>query len=248
MATSTAKTTTGKRVLQGKTAIVTGAGRGVGKAIAVALAEAGACTIFVVRDRERGEEIIRPLAEKGLKVDIGIADLSDPARISMLKLDLAQRYPTTDILVNNAGVLLDEDRAMHPANMDPLILDQTLIVNLHGPIRMCAAFVPSMPKGGRIINVSSTMGQLTGGSDGYAPSYCISKAALNMFTQLLAADLRDKHIMVDSFHPGWVKTDMGGPNAKVDPSEAAQTALFLASRPQSTETGLFWHDCKVIDW
>lgn len=69
-----------------------------------------------------------------------------------------------------------------------------------------------------------------------------------MYTQLLAADLRDREIMADVFHPGWVKTDMGGAGASVEPEDAAQTALFLATRPPSSQTGLFWHKGKVIDW
>lgn len=247
-ATSASTVTPAAGILQGKTTVVTGAGRGIGSAIATAFAQAGACSVFVVRDRNLGEQIVRRISNQGLKADFGVADVSDPGQISMLVLNLTQRYPVFDILVNNAGVFLDEDRQTRTASLDPLILDKTLCVNLFGPIRVCDAFIPHMAKGGRIINVSSTMGQLTGGSDGYGPSYSMSKAALNMYTQLLAADLRDRQIMVDSFHPGWVKTDMGGPNATVAPEEAAKTALFLASRPHSSETGLFWHNQRVIAW
>jgi NAD(P)-dependent dehydrogenase (short-subunit alcohol dehydrogenase family) len=127
-------------------------------------------------------------------------------------------------------------------------LEQTMHVNLLGPIRVNNAFLPYLTSGGRIINVSSRMGQLTGGSDGYGPAYCMSKVSLNMYTQLLAADLRDRRIMVDSFHPGWAKTDMGGPRATVEPQDSAQTALFLATRPLSDQTGLFWQNSEVIDW
>jgi len=92
------------------------------------------------------------------------------------------------------------------------------------------------------------MGQLFGEPDAYGPAYSISKTALNKYTELLAADLRDREIMVDCFHPGWVKTDMGGPQASVEPEKAAQTALFLAARSHSTQTGLFSRDCEVIPW
>ena len=88
------------------------------------------------------------------------------------------------------------------------------------------------------------------GSAGYSPAYCISKTALNAWTQALAEDLKSRGIMVDSFHPGWAKTDMGGPNATVDPMQAASVALFLARRPhEEKKTGLFWrHPGVVIDW
>jgi NAD(P)-dependent dehydrogenase (short-subunit alcohol dehydrogenase family) len=128
------------------------------------------------------------------------------------------------------------------------VLERTLAVTLYGAVNMSQAFLPSMARGGRIINVSSTMGQLTGGSEGYAPAYCISKTALNAFTQALSADTASSGIMVDCFHPGWAKTAMGGPNASVDPMDAAKIALFLATRPQSEKTGLFWDHTGVIDW
>jgi NAD(P)-dependent dehydrogenase (short-subunit alcohol dehydrogenase family) len=248
MATSASKISADTGVLRGKTAVVTGAGRGVGRAIATAFAQAGACSVFIVRDRSTGQQIVDELNGQGYQADLGVADVTDPAQISALVLDLSQSHPTIDILVNNAGIFLDDDRKMRPSSIDTLVLEQTLHVNLFGPIRVTNAFLPSIAPGGRIINVSSRMGQLTGGSDGTSPGYCMSKVALNMYTQLLAADLRDRKIMVDAFHPGWVKTDMGGPRATVEPQDSAQTALFLASRPLSDKTGLFWHDSEVIDW
>ena len=133
--------------------------------------------------------------------------------------------------------------------MGPFVFEHTMAVNLQGPIAMSQFILPYMGDGARIINVSSTMGQLTGGSAGYAPAYCISKTALNAFTQHLAAEQLARGIMVDCFHPGWAKTAMGGQEATVEPEQAAQVALFLATRPQSDKTGLFWrHPGVVIDW
>ncbi|MDQ6781684.1 MAG: SDR family NAD(P)-dependent oxidoreductase [Candidatus Eremiobacteraeota bacterium] len=234
--------------LDGKIAVVTGASRGVGKAIAELFAREGACSILIVRDRTNGEQLADDLRQRGYKADFGVADVTLGAQVSMLALNLMQRYPGIDILVNNAAVFLDEDREMRPSNMDPLVVERTLQVNLYGPIQVCDAFVRHLRPGGRIINVSSTMGQLAGEPDAYGPAYSISKTALNKYTELLAADLRERDIMVDCFHPGWVKTDMGGPKAYVEPEKAAQTALFLAARTPSKDTGLFWHDCDVIPW
>ena len=92
------------------------------------------------------------------------------------------------------------------------------------------------------------MGQFAGDPQPRGPAYSMSKSALNMYTQMLSADVCDRGIMVDSFHPGWVKSDMGGPNATVEPQEAANTALFLATRPHGDKTGLFWHGRSTIDW
>ncbi|HLW37351.1 MAG TPA: SDR family NAD(P)-dependent oxidoreductase [Candidatus Eremiobacteraceae bacterium] len=248
MATQVSRASSTAGVLAGKTAVITGAGRGVGKAIATVFAQAGAHTILVVRDRRVGERIAAQLRKQGYSADVGVADITNAAQLSMLVLKIMQRRADVDILVNNAGVFLREDREMRPSNIDPLILDRTLSVNLYGPIQVCDAFIPHIARGGRIINVSSRMGQFAGESDAYGPAYSISKAALNMYTQLLAADLREREIMVDAFHPGWVKTDMGGPAATVDPEDAAETALFLAARPSSERSGLFWERGQVIDW
>ncbi|RDJ94362.1 SDR family NAD(P)-dependent oxidoreductase, partial [Lacticaseibacillus rhamnosus] len=101
--------------LTGKTAVITGANRGVGKAIAEAFARAGACAICVVRDRERGESVVSRLKAEGLKSDIGVADVGNPAQVAVLALDVAQRHPAIDILVNNAGIFLAAGPNFAPA-------------------------------------------------------------------------------------------------------------------------------------
>jgi len=201
-----------------------------------------------VRDRQLGETLAEEQREQGYSADSGVADVTDAGQVSMLVLDLMQRHPAIDILVNNAGIFLDEDRRMRPSESDPLIMEHTWDTNVLGAVRMCNAFVPHIPAGGRIINVSSTMGQFAGEPQARGPAYSMSKAALNMFTQMLAADLSGRSIMVDAYHPGWVKTDMGGPRATVEPEDAAKTALFLASRPQSEKTGLFWKGTTPTEW
>src|SRR5579872_7233197 len=175
----------GEGKLRGKIAVVTGAGRGIGKAIAEAFAREGACSILVVRDRAHGEQFAEDLRGRGYKADVGVADVTVGAQVSMLALDLMQRYPGIDILANNAGIFLDEDRDMRPSNIDLIVCERTLQVNLFGPIQVCNAFVPHMRTDGRIINVSSTMGQLAGEPDAYGPAYSISKTALNKYTELL---------------------------------------------------------------
>jgi NAD(P)-dependent dehydrogenase (short-subunit alcohol dehydrogenase family) len=231
------------------TAVITGANRGIGLAIATLFAREGAQCIMVVRDRPAGERTARTLGAEGLLPVVAVADVSDRGAIASAVMEISERFDRIDLLINNAGILLEEDRATPPSRMDQLIFERTLAVNLHGPIAMSQALLPFMETGARIINVSSTMGQLSDGSEGYAPAYCISKTALNAFTQALAGELSQRGIMVDCFHPGWAKTAMGGPNATVDPLQAAQVALFLATRPQSDKTGLFWrHPGVVIDW
>jgi NAD(P)-dependent dehydrogenase (short-subunit alcohol dehydrogenase family) len=234
--------------LQGKVALVTGASSGIGYAIAAAFARAGARCILVAIDREAGSRAGEALLAEGLLVELHIADVSDADVMRALARSLAVRFPCIDILVNNAGVFLPEDRAVRASELRDDILERTLAVNLFGAIHTSRAFIPLLPRGGRIINVSSVMGQLSGKHDGLAAAYRASKAALNSFTQSLAADLKSQRVMVDCFHPGWVKTALGGPDAKIQPDEATATAFFLATRPPTNATGLFWWDCETIGW
>lgn len=236
--------------LDGKAAVITGAARGIGYAIATLFTQEGAQCVLLVRDRDAGLRAAREMADKGKEPVVAIADVTNRGEIASAVMEVTERFPKIHILVNNAGVLFDEDRKTPAHAMDDLIFDRTLAVNLRGPIIVSESFLPYMESDARIINVSSTMGQLSDGSAGYSPAYCISKTALNAWTQALAEDLKSRGIMVDSFHPGWAKTDMGGPNATVDPMQAASVALFLARRPlEEKKTGLFWrHPGVVIDW
>jgi NAD(P)-dependent dehydrogenase (short-subunit alcohol dehydrogenase family) len=234
--------------LAGKNAIITGANRGIGFAIATLFVRDGAQCVLVVQDRAAGEEAARTLAAEGPIPMVGVADVSDRGEVAAVFMEVIERMDRVDLIVNNAGILLDEDRNTPPSRMNPAVFERTMGVNLHGAIITSQVFLPLMQRGGRIINVSSTMGQLSDGSAGYAPAYCISKTALNAFTQALAAELSPRGMMVDSFHPGWAKTRMGGPNATVDPFEAANVAYFLATRPDDGVTGKFWRHDGVIDW
>jgi len=234
--------------LADKVAVITGAGRGIGFAIATLFAREGARCALVIRNPDAGKDAVKRLADAPHPPLVINADVTDAAGVARAAGHVRDQLGAVDVLVNNAGVLLDEDRATSASAMRPETLETTLAVNLYGAVLMCAHLIPFMHRGSRIINVSSTMGQLSGGSAGYAPAYCISKTALNAYTQALAADLEPRGILCDCFHPGWAKTRMGGPNANVDPAESAQVALFLATRPDGGETGRFWRHNGIIDW
>lgn len=229
-------------------AVVTGGNRGIGRAIVTAFVRAGAQVTLVSRQREAGERVAAELMRDGLHVEVGVADVTDPSSVAALAHEVVRRHGHVDIIVNNAGILLDEDTQGHASALSLDVLQKTLAVNLYGPVVMSTSFAPHLARGGRIIMVSSGAGQLEGESSGWAPAYSISKTALNAYTQSLAADLRDRDIMVDTFNPGWVRTDMGGSSATRSPEEAAATALFLATRAPSKQTGLFWEDRKPTAW
>jgi NAD(P)-dependent dehydrogenase (short-subunit alcohol dehydrogenase family) len=128
-------------------------------------------------------------------------------------------------------------------------LRATFETNLFGAIAVAQAFVPGMVQRryGRVVNVSSRAGQLAT-MGGYAPAYSISKTALNAFTKMLAVETRDSGVLVNSACPGWVRTDMGGPDAPGTVEEGADTIVWLAMLPAEGPTGGFFADRKQIEW
>ena len=126
--------------------------------------------------------------------------------------------------------------------------DQVMETNLYGPWRMIQVFLPLLEKSdnGRIINISSGMGELNRLAGDYS-AYRMSKAGLNALTIMFARELERKEISVNAMCPGWVKTDMGGPNATRSVSQGADTAVWLATEPE-IPSGRFFRDRAVINW
>jgi NAD(P)-dependent dehydrogenase (short-subunit alcohol dehydrogenase family) len=151
-----------------------------------------------------------------------------------------------DVLVNNAGIVIDGDEKI--LELSDELLRKTLETNTFGALRVTRAFAPFLrkSKAPRVINVSSGSGQLTGGANGWAPAYSISKTALNGVTSQLAAALPT--FAVNSVCPGWVRTDMGGENASRSVEEGADTIVWLASEAPHELTGKFLRDRKEIPW
>ncbi len=232
--------------LSGKNVIITGANRGIGLALAKRFLSEGATCILVIRNAVKRDELAQAVGHAD-RATIEIADISDENAVRALYVRVRARFPRIDVLINNAAIFLPEDMDTHADTLDPRIMRETLEVNLFGTMAMCATFAPLVPAGGRIINVSSTMGQLDDGITPYATAYSVSKTALNAYSSSLAAALSDRKILVDAFHPGWVKTEMGGPGAQIEPEAATQTAYFLATRPPGA-TGRFWFESKPIAW
>jgi NAD(P)-dependent dehydrogenase (short-subunit alcohol dehydrogenase family) len=193
--------------LKGKTAVVTGASRGVGRSIAVALGRAGAHVVLVARNHPALEETAREIVADGGQATLFSADVTDPNAVDALKIlcDVGNSLGTPQILVNAAGVfgpihlIKDSD-----ANK---WLD-TIRVNLFAPFLTCRAFVDGMISSGwgRIVNVTSAAALHPPGPLNSA--YGTSKAALNQFTRHLAAELAGSGVTANVIHPGDVMTDM----------------------------------------
>ncbi|HEX9081375.1 MAG TPA: SDR family NAD(P)-dependent oxidoreductase [Holophagaceae bacterium] len=217
--------------------LVTGASRGLGREVARRLAEYGHQVLAGVR---------RPSASDPIPgVEQIPLDVADPASIRAASELIRSRFGRLDALVNNAGILLD--RGGDILSLEAELLYRTLETNCLGPLRLAQTLAPLMPKGGRIVNVSSGGGQLSQPST-WAPAYCMSKTTLNALTVQLAEALRPRGIAVDAVCPGWVRTDLGGPEAPRSLDQGAESILWLLIMAGPEITGGFWRDGERIPW
>ncbi|HEY9857943.1 MAG TPA: SDR family oxidoreductase [Candidatus Obscuribacterales bacterium] len=232
-----------------KIAVVTGANRGLGLATSRQLAKQGVDVILTSRDATQGQDAVEQLRTEGLEVGYHALDVTDPASVQQLAQFVRDQFGHLEILVNNAGIALDFNNDSSIFKLQLETLEQTLQTNLYGPILLAQALVPLMKiQGyGRVVNVSSGAGQLAEMSSGY-PSYRMSKTALNAFTRILADELQGTNILVNSVCPGWVRTDMGGPDAPRSPEQGADTIAWLATLPDGSPTGGFFRDRQPIPW
>src|SRR5437660_1422411 len=229
-----------------KTVLVTGANKGIGREVARQLAAKEFHVFAGARNAKAGRKAAEEIAKQGGKATFLEIDVSDNESVTNAVREFSRIADRLDVLVNNAGIIVDGDDAILEVSDD--LLRKTLETNTLGPLRVTRAFTPLLrkSKAPRVINVSSGGGQLTGGADGWAPAYCISKTALNGVTVQLAAAL--PKFAVNSVCPGWVRTEMGGENASRSVEEGADTIVWLASEAPQDLTGKFLRDRKEIPW
>ncbi|MBB4208613.1 SDR family NAD(P)-dependent oxidoreductase [Roseinatronobacter bogoriensis] len=202
--------------------LITGAGRGIGRAIAIEALSRGWQVSGTVR--QNGD------APQG--VTEHLVDMRDRDRLRAIGTKLGP----VDVLINNAGVIGPERQATLDMDFDGFA--DTFLINTLAPLAMAQAVLPKMPDGGRILTISSQMAWM-----GYAKSdriaYRASKAAVNKIMQGLATDVRARQIAVALIDPGWVRTDMGGPDAKENATQVAHGILEIASTLDMAQTGQF---------
>ena len=229
-----------------KTALITGANKGIGYEVARQLGSKGFHVFVGDRNARAGRKAVEEIAKKCGKATFLEIDVADNDSVTKAAREFSNIEDHLDVLVNNAGIVADGDEAI--LEISDELFRKTLETNTLGALRVTRAFLPLLrkSKAPRVINVSSGSGQLTGGADGWAPAYSISKSALNGVTSQLAAAL--PKFAVNAVCPGWVRTDMGGENASRSVEEGADTIVWLASEAPQDLTGKFLRDRKKIPW
>ena len=228
-------------------ALVTGANKGIGLAIAKGLAEAGFFVWIGARDRSRGEQAVAQLRDAGLDASLLELDVADEDSVYRAAAMLSEQVAALDVLINNAGIAIDMSKAPSEVRMQDM--KAIFEVNLFGPVRVTQAFLPLMKKAdqGRIVMMSSGVGSLaliTDPTSIYSTvnllDYTSSKVALNAVTVSFAKELEPLGIKVNAVEPGHVRTDLNGNSGVLTPEEGAATALKMALLGSDGPTGGFF--------
>ncbi len=231
-----------------KIALVTGGNKGIGFELVRQLAQAGLHVILTARDPQRGSAAQQKLQDEGYTVDFYPMDVTDESQIHQVAQQVQEKHGRLDILINNAGIYAEEDDAI--TKVAPEVVRATLETNTIGPLLVTQAMLPLLRGSGaaHVINVSSGYGQLHDMEGGAPAAYKISKTALNAITRIFAGELKRHGISVNAVCPGWVRTDMGGPNASRSVSEAASGIVQLALKRENVPTAGLFRDLKPLNW
>jgi NAD(P)-dependent dehydrogenase (short-subunit alcohol dehydrogenase family) len=228
--------------MEKKVVLVTGANRGIGKEICRQMTIFNWQVIVASRKLEAAALVCEQMGHEAFPVQLNVNEAESVKAAAQI---VSEKFGKLDVLVNNAAIM--GNTAMH--SFDLKEIDEAMNTNFMGPIRTSKYFMPLLKKSGdgRIINLSSGMGELDALRSGGYGAYRLSKTSLNAFTILLASELERDRIKVFAMCPGWVQTDMGGKGATRPVEKGAETAVWLATDKQPA-TGKFYRDKKVIDW
>lgn len=240
-----------------KVALITGANRGLGLETARKLGQQGITVLVAARELSKSEATAAALKKEGIDARSIKLDVNDPADYAAAAKSVEKDFGVLDILVNNAGIFLDNRGPNETSTTSEDVLRKTFDTNFFAVVGLTQALLPLLrkSKAGRIVNLSSILGSLTlhatKGSyvyDAKTFAYNASKAALNSFTIHLAHELANTKIKVNSAHPGWVKTDMGGEGAMLEIEDGVKTSVRLATLPEDGPTGGYFHMGESLPW
>jgi NAD(P)-dependent dehydrogenase (short-subunit alcohol dehydrogenase family) len=235
---------TRNKYMSDKTVLITGANKGIGYEISRQLGELDYRVFLTARDKNLGKEAEEKLRKQNLDVEFVQLDVISSESIKSAFKNIKKKCSQLDLLINNAAILLDKADIL---KMSIPLLQKTIDTNVYGVIEVIRRFLPMMGKGGRIINISSDQGSLARMGT-YAPAYSISKVMVNAVTRQFANTLVNQGIAVNSMHPGWVRTDMGGRTAPLSLEQGAETAVWLATEAPHSFTGKFFSEKKEMEW
>ena len=229
------------------TVLVTGGNRGIGLEVVRQLAERDCNVVLASRTLERGRAAHREAGFSDERVFVVELDVSrsESSHYESAMQQAVHRFGGLDVVVNNAAIDYDTHRRASTADVEEV--RATFDVNLFGAWRVAVAAIPHLvaSPSARIVNVSSGAGSLQGMSGG-TPAYAASKAALNVLTLKLAAELREHRVLCNAVCPGWVATDMGQGGRPVE--EGARGVVWAATLPDDGPTGGFFRDGRAISW
>jgi NAD(P)-dependent dehydrogenase (short-subunit alcohol dehydrogenase family) len=235
---------------QSQTAVVTGAYRGLGLETVRQLAELGYRVVLTARRDAEGRAAAERLAATGRDVRFHRLDVTAHASVQELRDYLRTEFGRIDVLVNNAGIFPDPSPGTPEASIFVADLETIRVAmetNTLAALHLCQALIPLMEGRGRVVNVSSGMGQLSD-MNGGCPGYRLSKTALNAVTRIFADELQGTDVKINSVCPGWVRTDMGGPNATLTIEEGARGIVWAATLPENGPSGGFFRHGEPIPW
>jgi NAD(P)-dependent dehydrogenase (short-subunit alcohol dehydrogenase family) len=240
-----------------KVALITGGNRGIGLETARQLGKLGITVLVGARSLAAGETVAETLKKEGIDARAIKIDVNDPADYTAVAKSIDKDFGRLDILVNNAGIFLDGRKGNETSTTSEEVLRKTFDTNFFAVVALTQELLPLVRKSpaGRIVNLSSILGSQTLHStkgsfiyDAKTFAYDASKAALNSFTIHLAHELQGTKIKVNSAHPGWVKTEMGGEGAMLEIEVGAQTSVALATLPENGPTGGYIHLGETLPW
>lgn len=243
---------------QQRIAFITGANRGIGFETARHLGEQGIKVIIGARDEAKGLEAVVQLKAGGVDAEYLHYDAASANSTHAVAEALQSRFGRLDILINNAGILKEELIGQNNTlTVAQHTLKETFEANFFAVVALTQALLPLLQQSpaGRIVNLSSILGSQTLHSTPDSPidvakglAYNASKTALNMFTIHLAHALKNSRIKVNSAHPGWVKTELGGPDAPMEISDSWKTSVRLATLDDNGPNGGYFHEDQALPW
>jgi NAD(P)-dependent dehydrogenase (short-subunit alcohol dehydrogenase family) len=214
--------------------VIAGASRGIGLELAKQHAAAGDRVFAICRSPAKADALNALVAGSGGKVSVHAGDVADDASIRAAAVSTGSE--PIDILYTVAGVTGTIEPELVSADWD--VFDEAINIMVKGPLRVLQAFLPRLGEGSKVINFSSQLAASTWPYGGFYV-YGAAKAGLNRMMRSVAIDLKDRGIIIGLIHPGYVQTDMGGPNAEITPQESASGIRKVTAEWTHDQSGDF---------